>query len=498
MKKIIAALIGFLFCVSVFSQDMLGVLNSNNAGIYNIGVNPSSMTTSKLYMDYNLFSMNLAFETNYIYIENSDFKNWIYKRITPAYFTSERESRSFTIYRDGGSKKGFVNLKIQGPAAMINYGKHSFGASLSFKSHSTFTNLPQEMANFLYEAIDYDVQHNIDYSHTTPIKMGSLSYTEISLSYAYIFKRYKWDFWSAGISVKPLLGNAGFYSNLNTVDYMVQSDDTAYIYNADFVYAYTAPINYDDNGFPEGPLIRGFGVALDLGITYQYTTKGHQNNVVNSLCDQRYEDYNIRVGFSLLDLGFVNFNKKSERREYIAASADWYEVADTLPTGTMNEINTKVDHYFGSTASKVTKEDNFKIYTAPAASLQIDYHWKREYFLNATVIYGFNLGEAYIKRPSIIAFTPRYETNRFEVSLPISIYEWKFGKPRVGVMIRFGNFFIGSDKLNSIVGFADFTGMDFYAGLRLNLSRVLGMNYFKGNCGNSDPRDIEMFDYRNF
>lgn len=498
MKKIIAAFISITITISLFGQDMLGVLNSNNAGIYNIGINPSSMTTSKLYMDYNLFSMNMAFETNYIFIKNTDFKDWIFKSITPVYYTSENESRSFDIYRDGGPKEGFLNIKIQGPAAMINYGKHSFGASLSFRSNSTFTNLPQEMANFLYEAIDYDVQHKIDYSHDTPIKAGSLSYTELSLSYAYIFQRYKWDFWSAGISIKPLFGNAGFYTNLNTVDYRIQHDDTAYIYNADFEYAYSAPINYNDNGFPEGPLIRGFGVAVDIGITYQYTTKGHQNSMVSSLCDQRYEDYNIRVGFSLLDLGLVNFNKKSERREYLETSTIWYESTDTLPTGTMNEINAKIDHYFSGTASKVTKDDNFKIYTPPAASLQIDYHWKQNYYVNATVIYGFSLGEAYLKRPSIVALTPRYETNRFEVSLPISVYEWKIGKPRVGIMVRFGNFFIGSDKLNSIIGFADFTGMDFYGGLRLNLSRTLGMNYYKGNCGNSQARDIEMFDFRNF
>ena len=284
-------------------------------------------------------------------------------------------------------------MKFVGPGAMINYGKHSFAVTTSFRSNSAFTELPQEMANFIYEAIDYDAQHQINYTHDTPVKMGSLSWTEISFSYAYVFKRFKWDFWSAGISIKPLFGNAAFYSNLNTVDYMVQHDDTAYIYNADFQYAYAAPINYDDNS-PEGPIIMGYGVGMDLGITYQYTTKGHQNNYMNSLCAQRYEDYNIRVGFSILDLGFINFKKKAERREYLNASTNWLESTDTLPAGTMNEINTKIDYYFDGRGATVTKENKFKIYTPPAVSLQVDYHWKQDYYLNARVIFGFSMGEA--------------------------------------------------------------------------------------------------------
>lgn len=476
---------------------MLGVIGSNNGGIYNIGVNPSSMSTSKLYMDYNFLSFNLAFISDYIFIKNEDYHNLLYKRIVPTYYTSEGETRVFDIYRTGGSKTGFLNMKFVGPGAMINYGKHSFAVTTSFRSNSAFTELPQEMANFLYEAIDYDAQHQINYTHDTPIKMGSLSWTEISFSYAYVFKRFKWDFWSAGISIKPLFGNAAFYANLNTVDYMVQHDDTAYIYNADFQYAYAAPINYDDNS-PEGPIIMGYGVGMDLGITYQYTTKGHQNNYVNRLCAQSYEDYNIRVGFSILDLGFINFNKKAERREYLNASTNWLESTDTLPAGSMNEINTKIDHYFDSRGATVTKENKFKIYTPPAVSLQIDYHWKQDYYLNARVVFGFNLGEGYIKRPSILAITPRYETNRFEFSFPISIYEWSWTKPNFGIAVRFGNFFIGSDKLTSVIGLADFTGMDFYAGLRLNLTRNLRMNYYKGNCDGSGPRNIEMFDYRNF
>jgi hypothetical protein len=138
------------------------------------------------------------------------------------------------------------------------------------------------------------------------------------------------------------------------------------------------------------------------------------------------------------------------------------------------------------------------MYLPPAISLQGDLKLKRYIYLNFMGIYGLKLGNRFLSRPSILAFSARYETARWEISLPLSVYEWQFSKPRVGLYVRYGNFFIGSDRLNPLVGASTFNGMDFYFGLRLNLSNLLGMNYIKGNCGMRKMYNIETFDYRNF
>ena len=90
------------------------------------------------------------------------------------------------------------------------------------------------------------------------------------------------------------------------------------------------------------------------------------------------------------DSRIVNFNKKAERREYLNANTNWLESTDTLPAGTMNEINTKIDHYFDGRGATVTKENKFKVYTPPAVSLQVDYHWKQDYYLNNRLILQIN------------------------------------------------------------------------------------------------------------
>ncbi len=479
-------------------QEMLGVVNSNYAGVYGISLNPSSMVGSKLYMDYNLLTVNISSDNNYFYLLRDDWYNLLFHNITPVYYTYEGEERSFQVYRDSTYKSGFAGTRILGHSGMIVYGKHAFGLSTAIRFNTSFANLPADMATFIYEAIDYEKLHNIRFTHDKTIKMGSLSWLELDFSYAYNFHRYAWKSWSAGITVKPLFGINSAYSNIYTLDYTVHDDTTASVYNVTFEYGYSLPFNYENNNFPEGPTFRGFGLGVDLGITFMSTTKGHTNYAFGSLCEQHYEDYNYRIGISLLDIGYIKFNKKTYYRGYKNSSTTWSEAEDILPDSTLNLINEKLDYYFLDNAEEVVTKDNYVMNLPPALSIQFDYPLRRYLFLNGTLIYGFNIGKSYLKRPSILAFTPRYETNRMEISLPISVYEWVWKAPRIGISFRYGNFFFGVDKLNTLIGLNDFTGLDFYIGLKLNLSNNFRMNFIKGYCQAKRLRDIETFDYRNF
>ncbi len=491
-------IISSLFLIKVQGQEMLGIRNSNYAGVLGIGLNPSSMHASKLYMDYNLFSVNSSAGNDFVFIGAQELRDLVFRKEGPIYYTSEGEGRSFSIYRNDELKYGNVGFVINGPGAMLVYGKHAFGISTTMRSYTSFTNLPPDMAEFFYEAIDFEQQHNIRYTHNTPIRMGSLSWTELNFSYAYNFKRKKWDYWSVGISVKPLFGMAGVFANINNLDYEVFTDTSASIYNATFDYGYSVPINSSTNEYLGSPLTQGFGFGVDIGMTYQFTTKGHGNGIFHHLCEQVYDDYNYKVGVSLLDLGYIKFSRGAELRNYEDVSAYWYKPYDTIQASSIDDLNNKVDSYFSDYPGQNTIANEITMQTPPALSIQFDYHYKRYVYFNSTLIYGFNIGRSYIKRASVWAFTPRYESARMEVSMPISFYEWDWAQPRLGFAFRYGNFFFGFDRLNSLLGWSDFTGFDFYFGLRLNLTRNFKMNYIKGNCRQFKDYNIETFDFRNF
>ena len=493
LRKLISiTFIYVLLTLNAYSQDMLGIVNSNYSGVMGIGLNPSGMVGSKLYMDYNLIGFNVSVDNNYAYITSDDFYN-LFKGIEPVYYTSKHEKRNFAYYDNGNLKNGYVDSKVLGPGAMLVYGKHAFGLTTAYRTLASFNNLPPDVATFLYEAIDYPPQQMKLYSHDKPIRGSALSWLEIGISYSYLFHRKKWEFWSLGISLKPLIGYTGFYTSVNKVDYMIENDSTAHLRSVDFQYGYSLPLNYNDNSFISS-FKRGFGFSTDIGITYQKTRKGHNNGYFSRLCEQRYDSYNYKFGFSVLDLGYISFTKNAEEIKYSDASAYWYEPDDTLPNSSISEINTKIAYYFGK-PDEVSS--SLSMYLPTALSLQYDRWMWRRFYLNGTLIYGFKFGDRSVKRPTVLSFTPRWESAKFELSLPVSFYEWN-PVPKIGFAIRYGGFYIGSDNLNPLFKISDFTGFSIYFGMRLNLMRLLHMDYWKGNCNDIRDRNIETFDYRNF
>jgi len=497
MRKYTILFFLVLIILHASGQEMLGLMSSNYAGINCININPSRMVSSKLYMDYNLFNFNFFAQNDYHYIHREDINpfNWLSGGPYPEY---GRFSSFTDIYRNGEPKSGEIVLRMNGPAALLVHGKHAYGFQTGFRMYTTFSNLEQDIANFLYETIDYKPQFNTRYTHDDNQRVGHMSWFEFDFSYAYNFYRFKWEYWSAGLTIKPLLGYSGLYANLYNIDYIVYNDSLADVFDSNFDYAYSAPISYNNNDYPEGPFIRGFGFGVDLGITYMKTTRGHGTGYFPRLCAQRYEDYNLKIGFSILDLGYIKFNKKAEKHVFFNAVTLWEKWNDTLPDSTFNTIDVKLDHYFSRNSKGSLNDKKFNMYLPPAFSFQVDIPFRNHFYLNGTLIYGFNIGDDYLKRPSVIAVIPRWEKSHFEFNFPVSMYEWDWKHPRIGASIRFGNFAIGSDKLGSILGFSDFSGLDFYFNLKLNLSHNFKMNYIKGNCGQMRFFNIETFDYRNF
>lgn len=494
----LAIIVVSLLNLSLGAQDMLGVMNSNYAGVYGIALNPSTMVASRLYMDYNLIGIQGFVDNNYAYIQQSEFFDFLRDRTLPVYRTWENEKRNYNIDRSSSLKYGHQNTRILGPSAMVVNGRHAFGITTSFRSASSLQDLPPDIAIFMYEAIDYDAQHNIRYTHDQQTNMSSMAWSEIGLSYAYNFHRYRWNYWSAGITVKPLFSSAGMYAAVDHVDYMVHNDDSASVYDATLEYGIALPVDYDTGESLPFLKTRGTGIGIDLGVTFQRTEKGHSTAIYSRLCEPPFEEYNYRIGFSILDLGYVKFKKNALFNDYINTSTEWYKPYDTVRYTSIKNIIYKIDNYFLDNSKEHTTEEFFTLYLPLAISLQADVKLRKYTYLNFMGIYGVKSSKRFLYRPTIISVTPRYETARWEVSLPVSLYEWNISQPRIGFSVRYGNVFAGFDRLNTLLGWGNFTGLDFYAGIRLNLSNVFRMNFIKGQCGMKKMYNIETFDYRNF
>jgi len=470
MKKFII----IIFFISSFSiahsQEMLGIVNSNFAGSNGVIINPSSIVNSKVYMDINLLSGDIFIQNNFLNIHSEDYHLGNFLQKEPVFPKYGIYNQSFDRYRDEKMRSAFVNIRLNGPSAMVSSNGHAFALHTAARAIISVNKMPYEIANFSYEGLNFPSQFNINYLDDD-FRLGAMAWGEIGLTYANIFYKDYLNQWSAGITVKRLLGYSAIYLQADDIDYVVFNDSTIDIRNINAKTGFSLPINYDNTDFPEGKNIKGGGFGFDIGVSFHKKKRGYDNRKYRRLCVQPYEDYYYRVGVSLLDVGAIKFNDNAEEHVFENGNEYWERI-DTLVFGNMHHLtNVLSNRLLGNPTASLNK-NTITMMLPTALSFQFDYHYSKNIYFNSTFIYPIVFSNSYLQRPAQISITPRYESPEFEFSIPLSLYNWE--TPRIGIAARYHFLTIGTDKLGGFFGFNDFTGMDIYFSIKLN--------FRKGNC----------------
>jgi hypothetical protein len=460
-------LLGIFFSLAIcnHAQEMWGITASNYAGSTGAILNPSSISASKLYMDINIVTADVFFENNYAYIHQKDYApfKWITGKTTfPKYGPKEMP---FDHYNGKNDKYFYSSELVIGPSMMMSVGRHAFAFHTGVRTLTSAYGIPYDIANFGYYGLGYTPQHNVNYTGSnfgsSAIVMG-----EIGLTYAYAFRKLSLEDWSAGITVKRLFSVAGGYLRAKDLSYMVLNDTTINIKNLNAEVGYSIPLDYNNNDFPDsGPLIKGGGFGIDIGITYQHKILSYQKKRISKLCRQRYIDYSYKIGISLIDFGFVNFKKNTQLQSFENVSKYWINI-DTLNYYNVNELARTLSQVFYGDPNASYVAGKMRVFLPTALSIQGDYKIYRNWYAGVVIIHPIRLGQSYIRRPAQIALIPRYETPLIEFSLPISLYDYQH--IRVGASFRYHFLTFGSDDLLGLLGINDFTGLDFYIAVKLN------------------------------
>jgi hypothetical protein len=468
-----------VFCgITTKSQEMLGLVTSNFAGSNGSIINPANLHASKLYMDINLMTFDFFVQNNYLYIHAKDYSFLEFFKRNPQFAEYGPDKYPFDYYDNTSLKNVYTQTVIRGPGFFQLNGRHAFGAYLGFRTLSSLRNVPYDLANFGYNSLSYEPQQNINYDDYD-FYGNAVTFLELGVSYSYLIRRYGFDDISAGITLKGFLGYAGGYMYANNLDYTVVNDSTADIQNLNGEAAFSIPLDYNTGEFPgPGGNFRGNGLGVDLGVVYQRKVRIVTNRRINELCQQRYVDYDYKIGISLLDLGFVRFNKNAQKHGYDDVSRYWYNI-DTISYYNMNQLAGDISTVFYGDPDASYRGDVFSVLLPAALSIQGDYHYYRNWYFAGVLVQPLVLGKASVTRPAQVAFIPRYETPEWEVALPVSLYEWRY--PRIGASVRYRFLTLGTDKLAGFVGLTDFTGFDFYFSIKINFSqgKCLGARKFR-------------------
>jgi len=450
---------------------MWGLTTSNYAGSTGALLNPSSIITSKLYMDINIATADVFFDNSYAFIHQKDYSLLKYLSKSPEFPKYGPDEMPFDHFTDINSKSVYSSQLFKGPSFMVSAGRHAFALHTGARALISANGIPYDIANFGYYGLDYIDQHNKNFTSSN-FGSATLVMGEIGLTYAHSFRKVSMEDWSAGITVKRLFALAGGYMYANDLNYMVLNDTTINIKNLNAEVGYSFPMNYNNNDFPDGPWIQGGGFGIDLGFTFQNKILSYQKKRITKLCRQRYIDYSYKIGISILDLGYVNFKKNAQLQSFEDVSKYWINI-DTMNYYNLNALTRTLSDIFYGDPNASLADSKIKVYLPTAFSIQGDYKIYRNWYAGGVFIHPLHFGKSFIRRPAQIALIPRYETPHFEFAVPFSLYDYRY--PRVGISVRYHFLSIGTDELLGLLGLTNFTGLDFYVAVKIN--------FRKGNCG---------------
>ncbi|NOX86288.1 MAG: hypothetical protein GXO86_10050 [Chlorobi bacterium] len=462
---------------------MTGLVFSNYSGVSGIMINPALMTGSKVFLDINVVGVSNFVENDMIFfpagekilsqvltfdtidLNNGDFKY----------------NRNYSYFNNTNDKYIYTDVRIMGPSVMLQAGKHAFALSTAIRSVHAGNNIPYQVPIVMYEGIE-DENYFGKNLYDKNYSFASMTWSEINLSYAVNYYERYGNRFTFGATLKGLFGHEGGYLAIKELDYMIIDKHTVQFNNANTEVGVALPVNYETNEFEIKPVIRGYGIGLDLGFVYTRKVSKINQSSEKRLCSKPYSDYVYMIGISLLDIGAISFNKNTEKHVFDNVGVYWEHYDTTHYEGISNIFQNYSNAFYGDPGASYAS-DRIRIALPTVLSFQFDYHLYKNFYLAAlwNQPVKFQLNQLY--QPSQFAIIPRYENRFIGVSLPVSIFNYR--QPRIGMALRIYSFTIGTEKIGSWLGFNDFTGMDFYFSFKISLQKGICLTTRKGACYNN-------------
>ena len=426
------------------AQEEIGYTASNYSGVQGLFLNPAKGCDSKMFIDVNIIGLDLFVHNNYVHYAAKDFYLW--KNINTGF--PELSDNIKPVY-----KTAQVALNVTGPSVHLSWGQHSIGLFTRARSY-TSVKLELPLAKHIFEGFKYYPQLGQEYNLNNQY-VNSLTWVEYGLSYGLIFLQKNHTMMSAGVNIRYLTGINAIGLNMENLTYEVKDSTTLEFYNFSGQVQQAAP------AFGSG---KGWG--LDLGFEYKHMLEDvtrYKPNTKRGGCKK--VDYKWKVGVSVLDIGYINFNQGASFQDFTNEGSTWYKYDSTGIKG-YSGVDSLINARFNSHGT-VVKEPQFKAWLPMAASVQFDYNFENNFFINATAMYGPRLGNN-VRRGALFAIVPRYERKRWEVSLPLSL--WDFQYPQFGLQVRINNMLIiGSDRIMPLIYRSNVYGLDIYFHLKFSI-----------------------------
>ena len=405
-------LLVLLGTVSLKAQNYHGIQGSPYAGSLGVHNNPASILMAPYKWDLTILGIQGKSSTNFFTINNYSLLSNPYKS-------------SYSI--DGGDYKRFSNLSINLNLlnARIALGRQAaiaFGVNI--KSYSNASSSPYNYEDTLLTTGDFFKINQPERVYSA--RINSSSWAEIYATYSRTIVDNDAERLNAGITVKVNKGLSGAVVRLENGGYSQSADRRYSITGGYLEYLYSANLDHwqkqNGTGTNISNLLRysNGGISVDAGVEYMVKHR----ELVNFDDGDNYYDYEWKFGLSLLDAGFTKFHSGDKSRG----------VSNIYPTVTSADLDNKFDSTITSLKifndSLATIAGNFaaingvyNMINPMRLVVNIDRFVTRNVYVNAEL--SLNIPDAWVKKwrnvkeMNLLTVTPRWETRRFGLYLPI-------------------------------------------------------------------------------
>ena len=429
---------------NALAQESLGFNLSNYSPANAVQLNPALIADSKTMVDIHLAGGSFFGYNDHTYFPGKGpglFPALMGKQVLPLEASTSQP------------RDGYIDAAADGLGLFMVLGRNSVGISSRYRAMFRGDNVPVELAQFIYHGF----RHYPLYDSSLTAKDMTLSYmnwAEINISYAYMVDVTDDHHVNIGLTMKRLLGRNHIGFRTGNMDYMFTSQNL-HISNLDGGYA----LGSDHAGF-------GNGFAMDIGLIYRKTINGKSTYVpFSDDCHCQKSRYKYELGMSLLDLGRVNFKQNAATVALSGASSFWPDYIET-DISSIDELNQLLEARFESDQNHSQRAAYNRVSLPSALSIQFDYDFNKGYHVGAVLQERLKRGGVYdLWRARYLGIVPRYEREKFEFSLPMSLYEYE--RLQMGMAFRYRYISLGSDDLTRLFFDQDMYGADIYMSLRI-------------------------------
>ena len=415
---------------SCYSQSHIGIVSERYSGFNGIGINPTSFLNSPIDQEINLFGIDFQFDSDYGFIKNSSYLDLgdVFSdiKVTNPFTDDGIDDLSININNSDKPYSILTSLQLNGPSYIFKFNSgdktFSFGLGLNQRIHisSLEFNSGYNYNNFRKENFGNEILFD-----QTNSKLYGANWSEIKLNFAYTNNNKSSISQSFGLNFKINIPYISIQANQESPVKMIHKDLDTMIFLNDFKTEISLDTRYPFKR-------RGSGFAFDLG--YSIFKKKEYSKDKHS--------YIYKLGFSVLDLGFLNLNKLSEVHYYEILDPRELDIKDIDGYGVLSE------RIYGD-ASKSFKDNSFKLSTPSALSIQFDYNLFRSFYFNTTIINRLTVGNKTLVRPNILNSSLRIEKPKYSLILSSTLYEYK--KLMLGISSRVGPVYFSIDNLSNML-----------------------------------------------